>query len=246
MASDSRSISRLAVLAMAFGGLLVGVMWGTANRPPASGAQAHDTAPVLGRSSEYDFSAPVPGSYRLPPIKPASDARVLDSDGSEFSLAESFDGRITVLSFIYTRCSDPRGCPLTIGMLHQLAWAAARDPELAESGLQLLSLSFDPAHDTPEVMRAYGEAVHHGNDADWRFLTTESQAILEPILRAYDQPIGVKGDPADPFGPYYHQLRVFLIDGEGWIRNIYSLGFLDPRLVLADIRTLLLDNKAQL
>jgi protein SCO1 len=40
----------------------------------------------------------------------------------------------------------------------------------------------------------------------------------------------------------YHILRVFLIDREGRIRNIYSSATLDPRLVLADVKTLLLEE----
>jgi cytochrome oxidase Cu insertion factor (SCO1/SenC/PrrC family) len=39
-----------------------------------------------------------------------------------------------------------------------------------------------------------------------------------------------------------HTLRVFLIDRDGNIRNIYSSGTLDPRLVLADVRTLMLES----
>ena len=45
-------------------------------------------------------------------------------------------------------------------------------------------------------------------------------------------------NPADSQGPLYHTLRVFLIDREGRIRNIYSSGTLDPRLVIADVKTL--------
>jgi len=41
----------------------------------------------------------------------------------------------------------------------------------------------------------------------------------------------------------YHILRVFLIDRDGRIRNIYSSATLDPRLVLADVKTLLLEEK---
>ena len=53
-----------------------------------------------------------------------------------------------------------------------------------------------------------------------------------------------KTDPDDPLGPLAHQLRVFLIDAKGDIRNIYSVGFLDPRLVMTDVRTLLAEERA--
>jgi protein SCO1 len=51
-----------------------------------------------------------------------------------------------------------------------------------------------------------------------------------------------RSNASDPHGPLYHILRVFLIDREGRIRNIYSSGTLDPRLVLADVKTLLLEE----
>jgi hypothetical protein len=54
-----------------------------------------------------------------------------------------------------------------------------------------------------------------------------------------------KRNPNDPTGPLNHTLRVFLIDREGRIRNIYSSGTLDSRLVLADVRTLMLEVEVE-
>ncbi len=50
--------------------------------------------------------------------------------------------------------------------------------------------------------------------------------------------------PADPAaaGPT-HLLRVYLIDRQLRIRNIYGLDFLGPRLLLADVRTLVLEDR---
>lgn len=200
----------------------------------------------FGRSAEFDYDPPEPGSYRLPAIKPAADGFVVDASGRRLALHEVMDGRITVLSFIYTRCADPRGCPAAIGLLHGIEYVSVTDPEIGDN-VALLSLSFDPDHDTPAVMAEFA-ASHgpreHDTGAEWRFLTTASAAELSPILEAYGQPIGRKADTADPFGPYYHQIKVFLIDRRGMIRNVYSLGFLDPRLVVTDIRTLLQEERA--
>jgi cytochrome oxidase Cu insertion factor (SCO1/SenC/PrrC family) len=221
-----------------------------------AGAQAHDPkAPAagndrpelsFGRSEQYDYDPPLPGSYRLPAIKPAPDGRVLDSEGRPHRLHALMDGRITVLAFIYTRCSDPQGCPLAISLLYDLQFVARRDPAIGDN-LRLLALSFDVEHDTPEVLADYASSGHggHGEAGELLYLTTRSQAELGPILEAYDQPIGRKLDAADPFGPYTHQLRVFLIDSELRIRNIYSLGFLDPRLVATDVRTLLIERRGR-
>lgn len=197
----------------------------------------------FGRTEDYDYDPPMPGSYRLPPIKAAGDGWVLDTHGGRLRLYQVMDGRITVLAFIYTRCSDPQGCPLSMSLLYDLLYVSRQDPAIG-ANLRLAALSFDPAHDTPEAIAEYaGEEQTKGAEGNQLiFLTTESRADLQPILEAYDQPIGRKPDAADPFGPYTHQLRVFLIDRQARIRNIYSLGFLDPRLVITDVRTLLLEE----
>lgn len=57
-------------------------------------------------------------------------------------------------------------------------------------------------------------------------------------------PIGPKTDPNDSLGPLAHQLRVFLIDSKGEVRNICSVGFLDPRLAITDVRTVLAEREA--
>jgi len=61
-------------------------------------------------------------------------------------------------------------------------------------------------------------------------------------LSAYAQAVDTKTNPLEPTGPLNHTLRVFLIDRNGKIRNIYSSGTLDVRLVLADVRTLLMES----
>src|SRR5262249_10555207 len=135
--------------------------------------------------------------------------------------------------------------PYATGVLMQLHSDSADDPALAKQ-LRLVSMSFDPANDTPERMAAYsGLASQRPSAAPWHFVTTRSQAELKPILDAYGQAVDKKENPADPTGPLNHTLRVFLVDADGNIRNIYSSGTLDPRLVLADIKTLMLEAERQ-
>jgi cytochrome oxidase Cu insertion factor (SCO1/SenC/PrrC family) len=199
----------------------------------------------LPRNSDYDYTAPAPGSYTLPAVKPAADGDVLDSTGRPLRLRELTRGRVTVMSFIYTRCAAARACPYATGVLMQLHQASSEDPVLAR-GMRLVSMSFDPSADTPERMAAYATiAQGRSSAAQWHFLTTRSQGDLQPILEAYGQAVDRKKNPLDPTGPLNHTLRVFLIDRDGNIRNIYSADTLDPRLVLADVRTLLLEPVRQ-
>ena len=63
------------------------------------------------RDTDYDYDPPAAGSYSLPVIKPAADGALLDSNNKSVQLRDLTRGRITVLSFIYTRCAAPKACP---------------------------------------------------------------------------------------------------------------------------------------
>lgn len=205
-------------------------------------AQTGENSEGRSRSVSHDYDPPRPGSYSLPVIKVAGDGKVLDAAGKSFQLREVLHGRVTVMSFIYTRCAAVGGCPRAAGVLSELHRISASDGELASS-LQLVSLSFDPVGDTPSRMAGYSRlAEGRASASEWRFFTTPSKDALEPILEAYGQVVERRANPADPAGPLNHVLRVFLVDGQGRVRNIYSSGTLDARLVLADVRTLLLER----
>jgi cytochrome oxidase Cu insertion factor (SCO1/SenC/PrrC family) len=198
---------------------------------------------ALPHDSDYDYDPPVPGSYALPVIKMAPDGAIIDSAGQALNLRELTYGRITVLSFIYTRCAAPKACPYATGVLYDLNALSAQDKTLANN-LRLVSLSFDPDYDTPQRLATYSEGMHEQKPGcEWRFATAKSQEALDSILSGYGQAVDKRSNANDPQGPLYHILRVFLIDREARIRNIYSSATLDPRLVLADVKTLLLEEK---
>ena len=198
---------------------------------------------ALPHDSDYDYDPPVPGSYALPVIKLAPDGAIIDSNSKSLNLGELTHGRITVLSFIYTRCAAPKACPYAAGILSQLHALSVDDKALA-TDMRLVSLSFDPDYDTPQRLGVYSEAMlDEKSGCEWRFATAKSDAALESILKGYGQAVDKRSNANDPQGPLYHILRVFLIDRESRIRNIYSSATLDPRLVLADVKTLLLEEK---
>ena len=200
------------------------------------------TAGELQRESEFDYDPPAPGSYTLPVVKLAADGALLDTNNKAVNLRDLTHGRLTVLSFIYTRCAAPKACPYATGVLGQLHDVTAKDKTLAKN-IRLVSISFDPEYDTPQRLATYSENVREAKSGcEWHFVTAKSRADLEPILASYDQAVDKRPNELDPQGPLYHTLRVFLIDREGRIRNIYSSGTLDPRLVLSDVKSLLLEE----
>ncbi|MGI9227536.1 MAG: SCO family protein, partial [Gammaproteobacteria bacterium] len=115
------------------------------------------------------------------------------------------------------------------------------DPKLANA-IRIISVSFDPEHDTPEVMRLYGAGFDEG-DPQWLFLTAKSEDALKPITDQYGQMVIKEYDEDGNYtGSMAHVLRAFLIDRSQNIRQEYSVSFLHDQLVAADINTLLIED----
>jgi cytochrome oxidase Cu insertion factor (SCO1/SenC/PrrC family) len=110
-----------------------------------------------------------------------------------------------------------------------------------------VSLSFDPLNDTHESMQAYGgKHAQSGGPLPWHFLTTRSMRQLKPILDAFGQEIEVEQDERGrSTRTISHMLKLFLIDREGRVREIYSTAFLHPEAMLNDIRTLVMEEDAR-
>jgi len=198
-------------------------------------------APGWGKLS---FAAPAPGTYDLPAIGQAAGGAILNSDGDSLDLDDLLGDKVTVLSFIYRTCDDVNGCPLSTMVLAKIASKLEGRADLANK-LRLLTLSFDPEFDTPDAMKEFGEGIR-GSSAgkngavDWRFLTSESDRAIKPILDAYQQSVipdvqNIKGERKK----FSHILRVYLIDRQKQIRNIYNVSFLHPDILINDVLTLL-------
>jgi len=188
-----------------------------------------------------DYRLPEPGSYSLPVIRRVSDHPLLDASGRETSLFALKGRRTAVVAFVYLSCAEATGCPYSMAVLHRLDAELAADPDLS-ARVVLLTVSFDPERDTPEHLAELRE-LHHPK-SDWRFATTSGQAELQPLLADFDQRVAKLHFPDGRWsGLFRHVLKVFLVDEENRVRNVYSVGFLDSDLVLTDLRTLLVAGK---
>lgn len=229
-----------AVAALAAAGLIVAA---ACRQDAGQQAPAAPNAPAAPSVAELGFTPPEPGTYGLPPIQPAADGAVLDAAGRPHRLHDHLGEDYVLLSFIYTRCSMTRGCPFATRVFQQVQRAVETDPEV-HGRLRLVTLSFDPAFDTPATMAGYAAdaGVAGAGDPAWSFLTTASAADLAPILDGYGQFLVREVDAKGSYtGGISHALKVFLIDPERRVRNIYSSDFLHPSLVVNDVRTLLLE-----
>jgi protein SCO1/2 len=191
-----------------------------------------------------DFVPPPAGSYALPAIMRAPDGPVLDPDGRRLPLSRFTAGKITLLGFIYTSCADARGCPLAYQVFHTVRHRVSEDAELRDR-VRLVSLSFDPARDTPGVMRRYAAGAPP-NGVEWAFLTTERPRTLVPLLDGFGQDVRVEIDAQGrPAGPLAHVLKVFLLDEHAVVREIYTTAYLFPEVIMNDIRTIQLEDRLQ-
>jgi len=113
---------------------------------------AHSSAPAAGTSSPH---MPVPREQ-------VPDFSFVNQDGKSISLGQ-YRGKVLLVTFIYTRCPFPDFCPRMSANFAQIYKQLAIDPALAN--VHLLSISFDPDHDSPRVLRDYGFSVAHTHDA---------------------------------------------------------------------------------
>ena len=203
----------------------------------AAAARAHDAAPP----AAIRWELPAPGTYDLPPIAHVPDFSLLDERGAPARLLDLGPDQVAIVSFVYTRCADGKGCPAALAILPRLDRAVAADRELA-GRVRIATVSFDPAHDSPARMAELRQAL--APRGAWRFLTAASPEAIAPVLSAFGQDaLPLVGADAHELGLFRHVLKVFLVDASGAIRNIYSAGFLSPELLLVDARTVLLDPR---
>ena len=172
---------------------------------------------VTGRGSQ----PPAAGSSAM--HMPASGEEVPDfaftnQDGKRISLRQ-FRGKTLFVTFIYTRCPFPDFCPRMSGNFDEIYKQFGSNPSL--NNAQLLSVSFDPEHDTPKVLRDYGFSVAHTHDAAlfqrWQFAAA-SAADLPKIADFFALTVKPEG------GMITHNLSTTVIGPDGKIVKWYHGG----------------------
>jgi protein SCO1/2 len=136
---------------------------------------------------------------------------LLDENGQPFTPA-SLRGRLTVVTFIFTRCPVPEFCPAMALRFGQLQKAILSDAKLAPL-VRLVSITLDPEFDRPDVLKAYGKAVG-ANPAVWQFATgtKEEIAALTKAFAVYNERNGVTLD---------HTLCTALIGADGRVVDLW-------------------------
>ena len=118
-------------------------------------------------------------------------------------LLSSLRGKIVALNFVYTSCALPNFC---LRLANNFNVLQKRFKQRLGRDLVLLTVTFDPVHDTPEVLADYAEQWKA--DAAWRFLTGSEQDVAR-VCRLF----GVNAFPNE--GLLDHSLHTVLIDRQG-------------------------------
>jgi protein SCO1 len=146
----------------------------------------------------------------------APDFQLTDQTGATFS-SETLAGRVTLLDFVYTHCTD--ACPIMSATFQQ-AMRKLADDKLLGSRVMLVSLSVDPQHDTPTVLAEY--ARQFKADADgWKFLTGDFDQVYDVVtgLKVATRPPRPAADAPAPGGTELtHSTRIVLIDPQQQVR----------------------------
>jgi protein SCO1/2 len=168
-----------------------------ASQPPAAGPKA--------------FHLPSPGEE-------VPDFRFTNQDGKHISLHE-FRGKVLMVTFIYTRCPFPDFCPRMSSNFAEIYKQLGSESSWADT--QLLSVSFDPEHDRPQVLRDYGFSVAHTHNAalfrHWEFAAPEAED-LPRIADFFALTVKPEG------GTITHNLSTALIGPDGKIVKWYHGG----------------------
>jgi protein SCO1/2 len=172
-------------------------------------------------------------SYHVPAQGDAApDFKLRNQDGRPIHLGQ-FHGKALVITFIYTRCPSPEFCPWVTRNFASLDKLLAANPALYAK-THLLSVTFDPEHDTPERLRAYG-VTYMGNEAKnlfahWEFAVPQKPVLAE-MAKFFD--LGMT-DNADT--TITHTLSTTLIGPNGKVVRFYPGNGWTPEQVLADIK----------
>ena len=198
-----------------------------------SGAWLENT--VITKAPTGSAPGDVPAASAEPePGREVPDFTLVNQDGKRVRINQ-YRGRALLLAFIYTRCPLPEYCPLMSDNFARLNQQLLQDTTLRDKS-HLLSISIDPAHDTPQVLRSYGaaqtEAAANEKFGRWEFLTGEPDEVKRM---------------AQFFGLSYfedrdqviHSLRTALIAPDGRVHKVYRGNDWKTDDVLRDFRTLL-------
>ncbi len=171
--------------------------------------------------------------YHVPaPGDAVPDFKLRNQDGRTIHLGQ-FRGQRLLITFIYTRCPLPNFCPLVTHNFAVIEKQLASNPALYGK-THLLCISFDPDHDTPERLRAYG-ASYIGSAAKnafvhWDFAVPDKPVLVE-MAKFFDLGITNEADST-----ITHTLSTTLVGPGGKVVRFYPGNEWTPDQIVSDVK----------
>jgi protein SCO1/2 len=188
------------------------------------------SAPLEAAPPEAPMPTASSGFELLKPGDPVPDTSFVDQDGRKRTFA-SFKGVPIVMTFIYTKCPLPTFCPLMDRHFATMQKTLKSDPALSK--VHLVTVSFDPATDTPPVLKAHAKTL--GADLTrWTFLTGDRDDIDRFAVRFGVSVSRAMNDPRD----ITHNLRTVIVRPDGTLARTYTGNDWSPEQVVADLKAL--------
>lgn len=110
---------------------------------------------------------------------PIPNVALTGSDGEVFRLHDMARGAYVLVSFVYTRCPIPEACPLTIDKMRHVQ-RAFRERGDTDRTLALLSVTLDPAYDTPAVLARYANE-RDMDTSNWVLATGPAELVTNAL-----------------------------------------------------------------
>ena len=156
--------------------------------------------------------------YKAPnPGEEVPDFPLVNQDDKTIRLHQYRD-KALLLTFIYTRCPIMKGCPQAVGIFDEIHQALQNNPEL-QARTHLLSISFDPANDTPALLRDYGSHYTETTSPE-RFAHWEFASGTEDEVKAIAQFFGLRYLPK--MDQIAHLPRTAVVSPEGKVFKVYT------------------------
>lgn len=185
-------------------------------------------------------STPVSGAPAVEGADPnvgdqVPDYRLINQDGKTIRL-QDYKGKVLLLTFIYTRCQDPNQCTLMSSNFAAIDQELQKQPDLYGK-THLLSISFDPAYDTPKVLRSYG-AAHTGKYSDETFTHWEFASGSADEVKGIAKFFGLRyyQDTSSGTEQVIHSLRTAVIGPDGKIVKVYRGNEWKPEDLIKDVQ----------
>lgn len=170
-----------------------------------------------------------PGSKMLPIGARVPEVTLVNQDGRKIRFSD-FSGKAMLVTFIYTRCPMPDFCPRLSSEFSRIQNELKRNPEDYKK-THLLTISFDPKYDSPNVLRRYGLGYLDGDKSGfshWDFASANPAVLLqlaEDFGLEYggdDKNDGKNNDGKNNDNLITHTIVIVLIAPDGTLANYWS------------------------